>query len=102
LLLGNNLDAQVQGYVTALRENRGAVNSSIVMAAAEGIIKSHDSNLLKENGGHIVCSKSWAKSLINRMGLVKKRARTKAKVITSDFDVYKIYMQASPRDVSLQ
>ena len=46
-----------------LRENGGVVNLAI---AAEGITKSHDRNLLKEKGGHIVCSKSWAKSFLSR------------------------------------
>lgn len=69
-LLGKELDVQVQEYVKSLRENGGVVNSAIVMAGAEGIVKSYDSNLLKENGGHIVCSKSWAKSFLGRLGYV--------------------------------
>ena len=65
------------------------VNSAIVMAAAEGTIKSQDNNLLKQNGGYIVCNKLWAKSLLGRIGFVKKRPSTKAKVIAFDFDAYK-------------
>ncbi len=41
LLLGKELDMQVQEYV---RVSGGVVNSAIVMAAAEGIVKSHNSN----------------------------------------------------------
>ena len=89
LLLGKELDMQVQEYVKSLRENGGMVNSAIVMAGAEGIIKSYDSNLLKENGRHIVCSKSWAKSILHRLGYVKRRASTKAKVTAADFDAHK-------------
>ena len=59
------------------------------VAGAEGIIKSYDSNLLKENGGHIACSKSWAKSFLGCLGYVKRRASTKAKVTVADFDAYK-------------
>ena len=59
------------------------------MAAAEGIVKSHDSNLLEENGGHISCSKSWAKSFLGRLGFVKRRASAKAKVTPTDFDAHK-------------
>ena len=55
----------------------------------EGVVKSYDSNLLKENGGHIVCSKSWAKSFLHRLGYVKRRASTKAKVTAADFDAHK-------------
>ncbi len=89
LLLGKELDMQVQEYVKNLRDNGGVVNSAIVIAGAEGIIKSHDSNLLKENGGHIACSKSWAKSFLGRLGYVKRRVSTKAKVTVADFDAYK-------------
>ena len=46
LLLGKEMDVQVQEYVKSLRESGGVVNSRIVMAAAEGIVKSYDSNLL--------------------------------------------------------
>ena len=51
-----------------------------------GVVKSHDSNLLQCNGGHIVLTKQWAKYLMERMGLVKRRASTKAKVSLPNFD----------------
>ena len=54
LRLGKEMDVQVQEYVKNLRESGGVVNLRIVMASAEGIVKSDDSNLLQENGGHIV------------------------------------------------
>lgn len=59
------------------------------MAVAEGIIKNHDSNLLACNGGHISLTKYWAKSLLNRLGYVKRRSSTKAKVCVADFQKYK-------------
>lgn len=65
------------------------VNSSIIIARAKGIIKSHDSNLLKENGGHIPCDKSWAKSLLHHMNFVKRKASTKVKVNVDDFEAIK-------------
>ena len=42
LLLGNELDKQVQEYVKYMRDRGTAVNTTIVMAAAEGIVKSKD------------------------------------------------------------
>ena len=42
LLLGE-LDKQVQAYIKQLRLSGGIVSSSIVVAAANGIIKHHDS-----------------------------------------------------------
>ena len=88
-LLGEELDHQVQAYIKCLRENGAVINTQIVMAVAEGIVKSHDSNLLRVNGGHIACGKSWAKSLLSRLGYVKRRASTKMKVLPSDFEACK-------------
>ena len=46
----------------------------------------HDSNLLAINGGHITIRKDWVKSLLCRMGYVKRRVSTSAKVTPQDFD----------------
>ena len=43
-------------------------------------------NLLASNGGHIALSKHWGKHLLTRMGYVKRRASTKAKVAVQNFD----------------
>ena len=86
LMLGQVLDKQVQSYLAALRESGAIVNTAIVIACAMGVVKSHDSNLLQCNGGHIVVTKQWAKYLMERMGLVKRRASTKAKVSLPDSD----------------
>ena len=72
-----------------LREAGAVINSGIVRAAAEGIVKNHDSNLLQCNGGHIILTKSWAKSFLDRIGFVKRRASTKSKVNPADFEAHK-------------
>ena len=46
LLLGAELDARVQLYIKEKRKNGVVVNTSVVMAAAEGIVMHHDANLL--------------------------------------------------------
>ena len=48
---------QVKAYVTELRENGCPINTAIVIATAQGIVKGYDSNLLFENGGHINLTK---------------------------------------------
>ena len=78
LMLGEYLDRQVCVYLTAFRENGAVVNTAIAIACAKGVIKCHDSNLLKCNGGHILLTKHWAKYLLEQMGVVKMRASTKA------------------------
>ena len=46
LLLGSELDEQVREYVKFLRKRGSAVNTTVVMGAGEGIVKSKDANLL--------------------------------------------------------
>ena len=82
-LLGNLLDEQVQSYVLALRDAGAVINTAIVMAEATGIVQNHNSRLLKCNGGHIEITKYWALSLLERMGYVKRKSSTKAKVTPS-------------------
>ena len=41
------------------------------------------------NGGHIVLTKSWAKSLLSRMGFVKRRGTTTAKTDVKNFEEVK-------------
>ena len=85
LLVGEALDTQVQDYLLFLRQKGAVVNTSIAMGCAEGIVASFDANMLAHNGGHIVITKTWAKSLMQHMGFVKRRATTKSKVSIEDF-----------------
>ena len=81
------LDDQVQSYIIELRKRTATVNSAIVISSAEGIVKRHDSNLLRiqVNGGHVVFTKYWAQNLLVRMGFRKRKASTTAKVSVTDF-----------------
>lgn len=69
-------DFTVQKYVRALREAGTPINASIVIAAATGIVISKDRSLLSENGGHIGLGAGWAKSLLTRMGFVRRKCTT--------------------------
>ena len=71
LLLGPELDRQVQDHLISLRDAGGVVNTLIAIAAATGIVRRHDSNLLAVNGGHIL-KKLWAQYLLQRMGVRKE------------------------------
>ena len=62
---------QLQEYIKSLKEAKAVINSAILISAAEGIVKSHNSNLLEGNSGHIKCTKHWAKHSLNRLGYVK-------------------------------
>lgn len=89
-LLGKELEMQVRAYLQALRDNGAVVNTAIAVACAEGITKNYDSNLLASNGGHITLTKHWGKHLLNRMGFVKRRATTKAKITIQNFEEVKV------------
>ena len=63
-LLGEKLDEIVKKYVLSLHERGGAVNSVIVLAGARGIVKCLERTRLREYGGHVEFTTSWAKSLL--------------------------------------
>ena len=88
-LLGEEVEMQVRAYLKALRANGAVVNTAIAIGCAEGIIRNKDSNLLAANGGHITLTISWAKHLLERMGFVKQKASTKAKINIDDFEAVK-------------
>lgn len=70
-LLGKELDRQLQEYIKSLREAKAVINTTIVIATAEGIVKCYNSDLLESNGGHIRCTKHWAQHFLSRLGHVK-------------------------------
>ena len=85
LLIGDEADKELQEYVRYLRATGAAVNTAIVIASAEGILLSKDANILKR----ITLTKNWAKSLLARMGMVKRRVSSKAKVDIEKFEALK-------------
>ena len=89
LLIGEELDRQVQEYLRYLREQGSAVNSAIAIATAEGVVRSVDVNLLACNGGGNILTKPWARGLLGRMGMVKRRANSKAKISVENFEAVK-------------
>ena len=90
-LLGEKIDIEVQTILRAMRDNGAVVNTSIAIATATGVVRKRDKSLLKENGDSLeqMLTKNWAKSLLCRMGFVKRRGNTKAKVPVEHFEVLK-------------
>ena len=84
VMLGEQLDGKVQAYIKALRGAGTPIGSNIVMAAAEGIVRAYDRTLLVDHGGTIAMTKTWALSLLGRMGYVKRKSTTKATLGMSD------------------
>ena len=59
------------------------MNTEIVIAAAEGIFKSYNSE------SSVKLTKPWAKYLLKQMGYVKRRVTTSGKENVEDFDKLK-------------
>ena len=53
LIVGEELDAQMQQYVKDVRKCGLTVNTSVVIAAGHGIVMAHDANQLADNGGKL-------------------------------------------------
>ena len=84
------MDEQVKQYITYLRKEGAVVNVHVVvMMVGQGIVMGRDANLLACNGGSIVLTKEWARYVLQRMRMVKRRANTKTKVTIEDFDELK-------------
>ena len=80
-LLPDELDYQVQEYVKELCKYGLPINTAVVVASTQGIIMNKNPDLLSSSGaGGIKLTSDWAKSLLNRMGYVKRKACSKAKV----------------------
>ena len=85
LLIGEEADQQVCDYVRFLRDSGSAVDTSVVIATGEGVLASIDANLLKT----CPLTKDWAKSLLMRMGMVKRKESSKAKIDVERFAIIK-------------
>ena len=83
-LLGEKLDHEVKCYIQAVQ--RGG---SVTMAAATTIVRRADRNLLAENGGPIMITNNWAKSLLYRLNFVKQRGSSTSKMMVENFETVK-------------
>ena len=104
LLIGESLDRKLQLYIEKTREGGGAVTTRIVMAAARGLIMATNRNMLMEYGGHVRINRSWAQSVLERMGYVKRKATTsKSKYNTEAFKLLKkTFLQGLVEIVTLE
>ena len=74
-----DIDGEVQSYIKSLRAAGTPISAPIVIAAAEGIVRARDRTLLADHGGSIILNRSWAVSLMRRMGYSRRKATTQAK-----------------------
>ena len=89
MLIGDELDEQLKLYVRELRARRAGIDTTVLITCGEAIVSRVDKKLLKVRGRLIDLSKSWAKSLLGRMGYVKRKVNTTVKVELSHFEELK-------------
>ena len=70
LIIGVDLDQQVQDYIFYLRKEGAVINTHVVIGIGKGIVMGNN-------------------SILRRMGMVKRRSNTKAKVTVEEFDEIK-------------
>ena len=79
-----------QDIIKVLRKIGTPVNTAVILDVAEGIITAKDRTLRASNGGPIELKSSWAKLLMLRMKLVKRRGTTKSRLQLSDDQFKKV------------
>ena len=68
-----------------MREQGSTINTVIAIVTAERVVRSVDASLLACNGGGIHLTMAWARSLLNCIGIVKRRVSSKAKIDLHNF-----------------
>ena len=101
LLIDEDLEHQVQEFIREVRSSGGVVNTAITLAAAKGIVLAKDANMLSENGGYLNLTSDWAKRLLSRMGLVKRKATTTVKTTVEVFEDLKVQFLTNIETVSM-
>ncbi len=88
-LLPKDIDSMTQSYLKKLRLAGGIVSGKIAIATANGLVRHHDRTLLRENGGPIHLTRTWAESLFTRMEFVKRKGTKAARKLPNDFPAIK-------------
>ena len=83
-LLGD-LDQIVIDHIKGIRLAGGIVNHRIVISAALGIVKHNDKSLLAEHGGPVSLTRTWAESLLSRMGYIRRKETKAARKLPESF-----------------
>jgi hypothetical protein len=77
--LGELIDTEIQQYVQSLCDNGTSVSTVFVQTGAEMYPFACERSVLVKYGRHVSLTKDWARSLLIRMGYVKKEEFLKMK-----------------------
>ena len=83
LLLGEELDKQVQLYVQAMHDGKGTVT----ITGFEAIVQHYNKMLTHDNNGGLTIH--WTRSVLEQMNFVRRKATTAAKIEPLHFDEMK-------------
>lgn len=67
----------------------GGLSTAVVMAAAEGVVSARDAGLLREHGRYMQITRTWTKSLLSRMGYMKRKCSNTGIMTASHFEEVK-------------
>ena len=84
VIIGSTIDNMVHEYILSVRNAGGAVNTSIVIAGARGLLIILDRSKLAEYGGPATLNRGWAKSLLHTMKFTRRMGTTQAKMSPDD------------------
>ena len=99
LTMEEDLDKQVQAYITDLGKVGGGVNKDLVIASARGIIRKKDSGLLAKNGRPFALTNDSAYHLLVHIRYVKRKASSKMKIAVENFEEYRINFLCSIKGI---
>jgi len=74
-LLGEKVDREVQTIIRTMRDRGAVINTSITIATAKGVVRKRDKSFEQ------LLTKNWAKSILYRMGFVKRRVTPRPKLM---------------------
>jgi len=86
LLLGEKLDCKVKSYSHAVHKAGGPVTTTIALSAGRAVVNHYNPQLLSINGGPLVLTATWAKSLLCQMCYVKRKGCMEKKIQVQDFE----------------
>ena len=79
----------LQELIGELRTQGTPICSFIIVAVTRRILLMHKKTILEEFGGSVTINCQWAKQVLKQMGFSKKRANSKTKILSIDFDCIK-------------
>ena len=84
-MLPEEIDKKVIAMIKNMRSAVTVVSYDITISIAKGLILANDRTLLKANGGNIDLTISWARSIHQRFGFVRRRFTTCKQPVSPGF-----------------